>query len=83
MNMATPTEIVSAAMALTTHQRCEVVQQLLLSLESPETDNDVDQAWAIEIERRGIAIREVRTTLRDWDEVLASIRGSVSSRNSA
>jgi len=46
-------------------------------LEPFESDGSVDEAWASEISRRLQAIREGRTELRDWHDVLADIRQSL------
>jgi len=78
--MTTPSQIVDAAMALDASQRAEVAHQLLLSLEPDDFDADADSAWAGEIRRRLLDIREGRVILRDWDEALADIRQSVVSK---
>jgi hypothetical protein len=81
--MATTSEVLSAAKGLTAQQRAEVVHELLLTLEPDECDDDVEQAWAIEIRRRLKAIRDGSITLRDWDDALWDIRGSIQSRGPA
>ena len=81
--MTTPSQIVDAAMALDAGQRAEVAHQLLLSLEPDDFDADADSAWAEEIRRRRQAILDGRVILRDWDEAVADIRQSLSSKNKA
>jgi hypothetical protein len=81
--MSTASEILSAALALNLQQRSEIAHHLLLSLESDDSDDEIEKAWADEIRRRRQAIREGRTTLRDWDEALASLRASVVPKASA
>ncbi|MCE9556364.1 MAG: addiction module protein [Planctomycetes bacterium] len=77
--MVTASEVLNAALGLETRERAEVAHRLLLSLEPADLDEDVDQAWAEEVRRRLLAIREGRTTLLDWDEALSDIRKSISS----
>ena len=72
--MASPTEVLNAALELTSGQRAEVAHKLLLSLESDDFDADVDQAWADEIQRRRQAIRDGSVVVRDWDAALSDFR---------
>jgi hypothetical protein len=76
-------EVLDAALALNAEERAEVVHNLLLSLEPVESDSDVDEAWAHEIQRRRQAIREGTTTLRDWGDALDSIRKSLDAEGRA
>jgi Putative addiction module component len=80
--MSTISEVLIAAMSLNAEQRSEVVHQLLLTLEPAETDQDFDRAWVEEVQRRRQAIREGRSTLRDWDDALAAIRQTINSKAS-
>ena len=50
-------EIVKAAVQLPEKERVRVVEELLANLE-PEPDEDVDAAWAAEVERRSREIKE-------------------------
>jgi putative addiction module component (TIGR02574 family) len=81
--MTTTSEILNAAMALSAEERAEVAHKLLLSLEPGETDPNVEQAWTDEVRRRLLAIREGRTTLRDWDDALEDIRRSLTGKEGA
>ena len=80
-SMSTPSQVLEAAMALSLEQRAEVAHNLLLSLETADFDQDADQAWAAEVRRRLQAIREGRVVLHDWDDALARIRRSISTRD--
>lgn len=69
LNMTrTAKDIVKAAIQLPENERVQVVEQLLASLE-PESDEDVDSAWAAEIERRSRQIKEGTVSLIPWEEV--------------
>ena len=73
-------DIVKAAIELPENERIQVVEQLLVSLDSA-TDKDVDAAWAAEIERRSREIKEgtVRPVL--WEEVKSRARKRVRGTN--
>ncbi|MEX0641157.1 MAG: addiction module protein [Pirellulales bacterium] len=75
--MATVSEILNAAKGLTAQERAEVARALLLTLESAEFDEDIEQELAAMIRRRLKAIREGAVTLREWDDALADIRESI------
>lgn len=49
-------------------ERAQVVDELLTTLE-PEADEDVDEAWALEVERRGEELVLGKVTPFSWDEV--------------
>lgn len=66
-------DIVKAAIQLPEDERVQVVEQLLASLE-PVADEDVDGAWAAEIERRSRQIKEGTVSLNPWEEVKAQAR---------
>lgn len=66
-------DIVKAAIQLPENERVQVVEQLLASLE-PESDEDVDSAWAAEIERRSRQIKEGTVSLIPWEEVKSQAR---------
>ena len=79
----TTSDILNAALALPADERAEVAHKLLLSLEPGESDPGVTQAWTEEIRRRLQAIREGRTTLREWNDALEDIRQSLVSKGGA
>ena len=61
-------EIVNAAIKLTESNRLQIVEELLASLE-PAAEDDVDAAWAAEIERRSRKIKEGTVRPVPWEEV--------------
>ncbi len=81
--MSTTSDVLTAALGLTSRERAEVAHKLLLSLESDGFDEDADQAWAEEIRRRLQAIRDGSVVLRDWDDALNEIRESIVSKDPA
>ena len=66
-------DIVKAAIRLPESERVQVVEQLLVSLEAA-TDEDVDAAWAAEIERRSREIKEGKVRPILWEEVKSRAR---------
>jgi len=66
-------EIVSAAIKLAESERLQIVEELLASLE-PDTDDDVDAAWAAEVERRSREIKEGIVRPIPWEEVKSQAR---------
>jgi len=72
-------EIVSAAIKLTERDRLQIVEELLASLE-PDNDEDVDAAWAAEIERRSKEIKRGIVRPIPWKEVKAQARKRVRGR---
>jgi putative addiction module component (TIGR02574 family) len=73
-------EIVNAAIKLTENDRLQIVEEILASLE-PESDDDVDAAWATEVERRSIEIKEGIVRPIPWSEVKSQARKRVRSRS--
>jgi putative addiction module component (TIGR02574 family) len=73
-------EIVNAAKQLPEGDRLEIVQELLASLE-PAADEDVDAAWAGEIQRRSREIKEGSVRLVPWEEVKSQARKRVRGRS--
>ncbi len=61
-------DIVEASLQLPENERLLVVEQLLASLE-PAPDEDVDAAWAVEIERRSREIKEGTVRPLPWAKV--------------
>jgi putative addiction module component (TIGR02574 family) len=72
-------EIVNAAIKLTESDRLQIVEELLASLE-PDTGDDVDAAWAAEVERRSREIKEGVVRPIPWEEVKAQARKRVRAR---
>lgn len=69
-------EIVDAAIKLTENDRLQIVEELLASLE-PESDENVDTAWAAEVERRSIEIKQGSVRPIPWPEVKSQARERV------
>ena len=66
-------EIVSAALRLPESERLQIVEELLASLE-PAADEDVDAAWAAEIDRRSREMKEGTVRPIPWGEVKSRAR---------
>jgi len=73
-------EIVNAAIKLAESDRLQIVEELLASLE-PDNDDDVDAAWAAEIERRCREIKEGVVRPIPWAEVKSQARKRVRGRS--
>jgi putative addiction module component (TIGR02574 family) len=69
-------EIVNAAIKLPERERLQIVEELLASLE-PAIEEDVDAAWAVEIERRSRDVKEGKVRPVSWDEVKSRARERV------
>ena len=72
--------ILNAAIKLAERDRLQIVEELLASLE-PANDEDVDAAWAEEIERRSSQIRKVAFVLSRAEEVKSQARKRLRGRN--
>jgi len=68
-------ELRTAALALPTEQRAELVAELLASLDG-DPEDDVEAAWAAEIEARIRTVRERGSRGRDWATVRAELHAS-------
>ena len=66
-------DIIKAAVKLPQKDRVRVVERLLNTLE-PEAEQDVDAAWAAEIERRSREIKEGTVRLLPWKAVRSRAR---------
>jgi putative addiction module component (TIGR02574 family) len=65
--------IIKAAVKLPQKDRVRVVERLLDTLE-PQAEQDVDAAWAAEIERRSREIKEGTVRLLPWTAVRSRAR---------
>jgi len=61
-------QIAHKALSLSTTERAEVAAVLLASLDG-EPDEEVEAAWATEIEHRAERVRAGEATGRPWSEV--------------
>jgi putative addiction module component (TIGR02574 family) len=73
--MALDTTTIAKALELSAEDRAELARHLLLSLETEEFDDDAEQAWAKEIDRR--LEKADRSKAADWPTVLRRIRSSL------
>jgi putative addiction module component (TIGR02574 family) len=71
-------DIVNAAIRLPENDRLEIVEELLASLE-PQSDDDVDAAWAAEVERRSDEIKQGIVRPIPWAEVKSQARERIRS----
>jgi putative addiction module component (TIGR02574 family) len=60
--------LMKEAMALPDTERASLIDGLLANLD-PEKDADADQAWAMEIERRGAELEQGIVEPVAWEEV--------------
>jgi putative addiction module component (TIGR02574 family) len=70
-------EVLQEALQLGLSDRAELVAELLASLDG-EPDEDVEAAWAAEIERRAARARSGQDVGRPWAEVQEEIRDALS-----
>ena len=68
----------NAAMALSESERAKLASDLVASLDGPN-ENEVAQAWDIEVCRRINEIEAGTAQLLDVDEVLARVRARLNS----
>ena len=68
MNMQSQ-QLLRTALALPESDRAEIAATLIHSLDT-ETDEDVDAAWAADIQRRIESIDNGEVKLVPWDDVL-------------
>lgn len=62
-------QILRSALALPESDRAEIAASLIQSLDT-ESDEDVDAAWAVEIQRRIESIDSGEVKLVPWDDVM-------------
>ena len=77
--MADPTTLLEQALSLPEHDRAEIAARLLESLDL-ETQGEVDEAWAAEIERRCAAVDAGTLSTSDWKDVRARIEREIFGR---
>ena len=76
-------EILQQILKLPIAERAEVARQVLLSLEPEGFDEDAEQAWVAEIQRRREAIRRGDVQLLEWADVRQQILGELGQARSA
>jgi putative addiction module component (TIGR02574 family) len=76
-NMGTdPEALRDAALALSEAERAKLARDLIASLDGP-ADDDVAEAWDIELCRRINEVESGRAQLLDVEDVLARIRARI------
>lgn len=71
-------DVLTQALALTPDERAKVAAELLESLQ--DSEEDVETAWAAEIQQRVAAARAGELESTDWRTVLDRIQSEVLSR---
>jgi putative addiction module component (TIGR02574 family) len=77
--MSDAQKLLSVALELPEHERAEIAAGLLESLDEGDRE-DVDEAWAREIERRCAALDSGEAVTSDWNEFRARIERNVFGR---
>jgi putative addiction module component (TIGR02574 family) len=72
-------EILNAVIKLPERDRLQIVEELLASLE-PADDEDVDAAWAKEVNRRSRQIKQGIVRPIFWEEVKSQARKRIRGR---
>jgi putative addiction module component (TIGR02574 family) len=72
-------EVLHEALQLDLSERAELAAELLASLDG-EPDEDVEAAWAAEVERRAARARSGQDIGKPWEEVRDQIRNALSKR---
>ena len=77
--MSDAEELLTKALLLSQRDRAEMAAKLLESLSAPSED-DVDAAWAAEIERRCAAVDAGSVITSDWEDVRRRIESDIFGR---
>ena len=76
--MITESDVLKQAMELSAPQRCAIAERLLESLEPADApQNELDDAWSVEIEKRAAAYDRGETQSLDGREAIDRIRRSI------
>ena len=80
--MAIPAKVVAAALELPREQRAELAAELLRSLDeaSLEQDEQIDAAWAVEVERRIVEREAGHTAATPLSAALTEIKADLAAR---
>ena len=70
-------DMLHRALELPVTDRADLARQLIISLEPPDFDSNVETAWATEIESRSSQVDRGEDCLRDWRESVERIRNSL------
>jgi putative addiction module component (TIGR02574 family) len=71
--------LLDQVLSLPENDRAEMATRILESLD-PEAQRDVDEAWAVEIERRCAAVDAGTLATSDWKDVRARIERDIFGR---
>ncbi|HXH95046.1 MAG TPA: addiction module protein [Thermoanaerobaculia bacterium] len=71
--------LLDQVLSLPENDRAEMATRILESLD-PEVQRDVDEAWAVEIERRCAAVDAGTLATSDWKDVRARIERDIFGR---
>lgn len=71
--------LLDEALKLSEAERADLAARLIQSLD-PDTDTEVDAAWAAEIERRCAALDSGEAVTSDWSEVRQRIEREIFGR---
>ena len=66
------TDLLSNALALPVRERAKIAHELLLSLDVG-ADDDANDAWVAELERRASEVRSASVPTEDWDTLKARL----------
>ena len=77
--MIEATVLLEQALSLPEPERAKLAARLLESLDG-ETQTEIDEAWAAEIERRCAAVDAGTSTTSDWSDVRARIEREIFDR---
>jgi putative addiction module component (TIGR02574 family) len=72
--MSVAADVLDVALALSESERAEIARRLLLSLETHDSPDEVESAWAAEIDARWNRFERGETIAADWPQALARIR---------
>jgi putative addiction module component (TIGR02574 family) len=72
-------KVLSDALTLDTRERAEIAAQLIASLDG-EPEEDVEAAWAAEVDRRIEAVEAGRTKLVPWGDVERGVEEEIRKR---
>jgi putative addiction module component (TIGR02574 family) len=67
-------DLLSRALRMPVRERAELARRLLLSLEGADFDEDVEEAWAEEIEARLAAVDRGDSVSVDWQSTVGEMR---------
>lgn len=76
--MSNDVDVTTSALNLPPNKRAELAHRLLLSLDPPDFDDNIEEEWAAEVEKRLTAADRDETSLVEWRPAIERIRHSLS-----